>query len=389
MSRDLLLVMISLFAWGVGEGMFIYFQPLYLQQWGAAPLAIGAILGASGVAMAVAQAPAGALGDRIGRRPLMWASWILATASAWVMALAANIEVFSLGLIAYGLTGSLLAPMNSYITEARGKWSTGRAIAFSIAMWQLGSVIGPLVGGELGQRFGLKSVYFVGAAVLAVSTLIVMFIRPQPIHPHHIEDGRGRLLHDRQFVTFLGVIFVAILAAYLPQPLTANFLQNQRGLSLVAIGQLASIACLGNVLLSLALTHLNSGVVFLIGQVCVAGFSLLLWRGTGMAWYAVGSFLFGGYRLSRSMSVALIRPLVKPAQVGLAYGLLETANSFAVILAPVLAGFLYELNPISVYPVSLAALAVTFAGSAWYLFHSSHAPGKIAEPAEAELVEIH
>ncbi len=389
MSRDLLLVMISLFTWGVGEGMFIYFQPLYLQQWGAAPLAIGAILGAYGVAMALAQAPAGYLGDRIGRRPLMWASWILGTASAWMMALAANIEIFSIGLVIYGLTGSVLAPMNSYITEARGKWSVGRAIALSFGMWQLGSVVGPLIGGELGQRYGLQSVYLVGAAILGVSTLIVLFIRPQPVHPHNVEDGRGRLMHDRRFVTFLGVIFVAILATYLPQPLTANFLQNQRGLSLVAIGQLASISCLGNALLSLALTHLNSGVVFLIGQACVAGFSLLLWQGSGMGWYAAGSFFFGGYRLCRSMSIALIRPLVKPAQIGLAYGLLETANSFAVILAPVIAGYLYQQSPILMYPVSLGLLAVTLAGSAWYLFHSSHAPGRIAEPAEVELVEIH
>jgi MFS family permease len=305
------------------------------------------------------------------------------------MALAGNIEVFSVGLILYGLTGSLLAPMNSYITEARGKWSVGRAIAFSIAMWQLGSVIGPLAGGELGQRFGLKSVYIAGAAILGVSTLIVLFIRPQPIHPHNVEDGHGRLLRDRRFVVFLGMMFVAVFAAYLPQPLTANFLQNQRGLSLVAIGQLASLACLGNAVLSVALGHINAGVVFLIGQACVAGFSLLLWQGTGMAWYAVGSFLFGGYRLCRSMGIALTRPLVKPAQIGLAYGLLETANGFAIILAPVIAGYLYQQNPISVYPVSLGLLVVTFAVSAWYLFASSHAPGRIAEPAEVELVEIH
>ena len=58
MSRDLLLMAVSLFTWGIGEGMFIYFQPLYLEKWGANPVEIGAILGAMGVAMAVAQAPA-------------------------------------------------------------------------------------------------------------------------------------------------------------------------------------------------------------------------------------------------------------------------------------------------------------------------------------------
>lgn len=41
MSRDLLLVAFSLFIWGIGEGMFTYFQPIYLQQWGADPLQLG------------------------------------------------------------------------------------------------------------------------------------------------------------------------------------------------------------------------------------------------------------------------------------------------------------------------------------------------------------
>ncbi len=49
MNRNLLLVALSLFTWGVGEGLFIYFQPIYLQQWGADPLMIGAVFGEWGL----------------------------------------------------------------------------------------------------------------------------------------------------------------------------------------------------------------------------------------------------------------------------------------------------------------------------------------------------
>ena len=41
MTKDLILVAVSLFTWGLGEGIFIYFQPLYLQKLGASPVAIG------------------------------------------------------------------------------------------------------------------------------------------------------------------------------------------------------------------------------------------------------------------------------------------------------------------------------------------------------------
>jgi hypothetical protein len=47
MKRDLILVAIAMFAWGLGEGMFLYFQPLYLEELGANPIMIGTILGES------------------------------------------------------------------------------------------------------------------------------------------------------------------------------------------------------------------------------------------------------------------------------------------------------------------------------------------------------
>ena len=45
MSRDFILVIISLLTWGIGEGAFLYFQPIYLEELGASPLVVGSILG--------------------------------------------------------------------------------------------------------------------------------------------------------------------------------------------------------------------------------------------------------------------------------------------------------------------------------------------------------
>ena len=121
MSRDLILLGISLMTWGVGEGMFFIFQPLYLQQLGANPVTIGTILGAAGIAMAVAHIPAGHLADRIGRKPLLVAAWFTAMLATWVMALAPSLPLFVFGMMIYNLTAFVSSPMNSYITAARGK----------------------------------------------------------------------------------------------------------------------------------------------------------------------------------------------------------------------------------------------------------------------------
>ena len=74
-------------------------------------------------------------------------------------------------------------------------------------------------------------------------------------------------------------------------------------------------------------------------------------------WFGFGYFFIGGYRLSRSLVLAIARSFIHPRQTGLAYGMVETMNSAAVILAPMLAGFLYSKDPYSVYRVSIILIA--------------------------------
>ncbi|HPH96987.1 MAG TPA: MFS transporter [Anaerolineaceae bacterium] len=367
MSRDLLLVTISLAIWGLGEGMFINFQPLYLQQLGADPLAIGAILGMAGAMMTVAQVPAGYLADRVGRRPLMWASWIFGAAAAWAMALATSLNVFVIGLLLYTLTSFVLAPMNSYITHARGKWSVGRALTFVSAMYNVGAVVGPLVGGFIGQRWGIQTIYLVAAVILAVSTAIVLLVSPQPLDQHEEQHGRTHLLRNTRFLMMLGVTFVAMFAMYLPQPFTPNFLQQQHSLSIESIGQLGSIGSLGNAGLMLMLGHLNAPLAFFIGQALVLIYSFLLWQSGGFVGFAGAYFALGGYRLARSMLLAVGRSLVQYAEVGLAFGLIETVNGLAVMLAPMLAGWIFDRSPVQVYPVSLGLVLLSMLISGLYL----------------------
>jgi len=109
-NRNLALVTTSLFIWGFGEGLFLFFQPVYLERLGASPLLVGVIYSGSGIAMALGQIPAGRLSDRVGPRIIMLASWIIGTAATLVMAVSQSLFVFSAGWIFYGMTGFVIAP---------------------------------------------------------------------------------------------------------------------------------------------------------------------------------------------------------------------------------------------------------------------------------------
>ena len=352
MSIDLVLLAISLLTWGIGEGMFIYFQPIYLQQLGANTMTIAGVFGLFGLAMMVAHIPAGHLADRIGRKPLLVTAWIAGIAAALVMGLARNLPVFIAGMLLYGFTAFVTSPLNSYITAARGKMSPVRAMTLLSAGYNLGAVLGPISGGWIGAHFGLRTVYLVSAGIFVISTAILVFLHPQPREVHDPAAPPESLWRNTRFISFLGLIFLAMFVMYLPQPLTPRFLQNERGLSLESIGLLGSIGNLGNSLLALVLGQIAARSGFLLAQLSVALFSLLLWKGSGLGWYALGYFLLGGFRSARSLIYAQVRPLIHSSQMGLAYGVAETSSALAVMLAPLLAGLLYTQDPGRVYWVS-------------------------------------
>lgn len=360
MTRDLILLAAALFTWGVGDGMFFLFQPLYLQDLGANPQMIGNILGAVGIAMTVAHLPAGYLADRIGRRPLLYLAWGLGTLATWVMALAPSLPWFTVGTVLYGLTSFVMVPMYSYITAARGKLSIGRAITLTTAAFSLGSVIGPIIGGQIGEKIGLHRTFLVAAFIFILSTLIVLSIRAQPIEETTTQkDGNAlKTVLTPRYLRYLALIFVVMFALYLPQPLSQNYLQDVRNLGNAQIGGVIAMRNLGVVVFNLLLGQINARVGFLLAQGAMALFGLALWQGTSLPWYMGAYFLMGSYQTARSLASAQARPLVPPEVMGVAYGFVETAASLSIILAPPLAGYLYARDPVLIYPIGLVAILV-------------------------------
>ena len=335
----------ALFIWGLGEGTFFFFQPLYLAELGANPIKIGQILGGVGIAATLVHIPAGYLADKIGRRPLLRASWTVGWLAALLMASAENLPLFTTALIAYSLTTFVISPLNSYVTAARGQWTVERALTLISAVFSAGMVSGPLIGGWLGENYGLRSLYIFAALAFTISVSIIYTLPSQDIHQSAKEFSPKTLLQNTRYLSFLVLIFFAVFTLYLPQPLAQNFLQDERGLSLSQIGLLGSLGGIGNVSLSLILGQIGARAGFLLAQLATALFALLLWRGSEMGFYSLAYFLLGGYRAARSLAAAHVNSLIDDPQMGLAYGLTETASAFPLILAPPLAGYLYSSSP--------------------------------------------
>jgi MFS family permease len=359
-NRDLLLVSLAMMTWGMGEGLFFFFQPLYLQEMGADPLKIGTILGLVGLAMTLSFLPAGYLSDRFGRRPLLISAWIMGSLASLVMAFAPSLPILVSGMVLYGATGFVAVPLSSYLTAARGKLSVGRALTMNSAFYNLGAIFGPIIGGIIGERSGLQANFRYAACIFILSTTIVLFIRSQPVE--HDRDNKTssnlRELWHGSYVRYMLLVFFIMFGLYLPQPLSQNFLQNERGVGLVMLGQLIAARSAGVVIINLALGQLNARLGLLISQACMGLFTLFIWRGTGTPFYFVGYLLMGSFVTARGLAIAHGSTLIKSSRMGLAFGGLETAMAVAIVLGSPIAGFLYKIDPDWIYVASLIMIGL-------------------------------
>jgi MFS family permease len=356
MTRDVRIVCFSLFLWGLGEGLFIYFQPIYLNQLGADPIEIGGMLGMASLAFAISHIPAGALADTIGRKHVIVLAWYGGTLAGLIMFLATSLPVFVIGLAMYSFTGFVTAPLNSYVTAAKGSWTVTRALTTSFASLSIGSIIGPVLGGQLAELLGLKIIFALATGVFALSTILILFIRPQPVEVASDGSRYQYLFRNKALAGFLLLVFIVLLGMYISWPLTPIYLQEVRSVSVGSLGLFGSINASGMVMLSLMLGRLNPRIGFLIAQLAVGFSVVLLWKGTGQVWLSIGYFLAAGFRTSRSLIAAHVENLVNRVELGLAYGLGETINGIVMFIAAPIAGVLYDRSQELPFIVSIGIL---------------------------------
>jgi predicted MFS family arabinose efflux permease len=260
----------------------------------------------------------------------------------------------------YQFTLFVVGPIGAYAVEARGAQSAQRAITLVYAGFWAGTIFSPALGGWIGSAFGLRHVFGVAFVACVLSTLTVVFLRPQPVV--RVAPGQARyrsLLGNRRFLGYLALAWAALVAMYVGLPFMPNFVEDVRGFDVAVVGVLGSVNSIGNVLANVFLGQRAPRRGFLLAQGVVAlSMITLLWV-PGAPGLGAAYFLRSGWFLSHSMAVAQVSRLVGEAERGLAFGLAETVIAVAQIAAPLIAGPLYGLGPALPFQACLALIALT------------------------------
>lgn len=124
----------------------------------------------------------GALSDNLGRRPVLLVSLAGAVINYLVMAFAPQLWMLVLGRAIAGLTSANVSVATAYITDISPRDQRARRFGLFNAMFGAGFIIGPVLGGLLGDTW--LRLPFIAAAVLnAGNLLLALFVLPESRPP--------------------------------------------------------------------------------------------------------------------------------------------------------------------------------------------------------------
>jgi len=158
-------------------------SPGIAAEWGIDRAALGFVLSAELVGMAIGSILLGGVADSIGRRPTMLGCVTAMAIGMFMVTTAKDLVTLSAWRVLTGLgIGGLLAAINACVAE----FSNARRKHLSVSLMSIGYPIGGVVGGMfvavLLRNYDWRSVFYFGCAVTIVFIPLVYFLIPESVH---------------------------------------------------------------------------------------------------------------------------------------------------------------------------------------------------------------
>ncbi|WP_407539871.1 TCR/Tet family MFS transporter [Deinococcus radiomollis] len=356
----LVFILITLLIDVMGLGLIIPVFPNLLKQLAGSEVSGAQMLGLFTAIYAVMQfifAPIlGALSDRYGRRPVLLLSLLGVGLDYLFMYFAPTLGWLLLGRIIAGVTGASSTVANAYVADVTKAEDRARNYGLLGATFGVGFILGPALGGLLGN-LDLRLPFAFAAGLSLLNAAYGFFVLPESVTP----DKRGVKLGREVFnplaplndlaryplvrnlagsFVLLGLAQQVIFSTWvLFTERTLGWNPAQNGIALAAVGVLSAITQAGLVGPAMRLLG-ERGAIFtglLLGTV---QYVLLGAARSGAVLY--GSIVFGSLSgISGPAIQGLISRTVDDREQGRIQGALTSLNSLVGIFGPLAATWVF------------------------------------------------
>ena len=292
----------------------------------------------------------GGLSDRFGRRAVILMSLAGAATSYLASGLAPALWWLFVGRTVAGITGASFSAANAYIADITPPDRRAASFGAVGAVFGLGFILGPLLGGFLGD-YGLRIPYFVGAALNFLNLLYGFFVLPESLskenrRPFNLARANpvGSLGHLRKHplvMRLTGTLVCSFLAQFVLQSTWALYSQarygwtfKQVGFSFMAVG--LSMALVQGLLVRAIMPVLREKRALVLGLAFGAtGYALIGLASRGWMLYAfIPMLALGG--IAGPAVQAIITREVGPREQGELQGALNSLQGLTAIVGPII-----------------------------------------------------
>jgi DHA1 family tetracycline resistance protein-like MFS transporter len=342
----------------------------------------GGILSFSYAVMQFAMMPVmGALSDRFGRRPVILASLAAYSTDFLLMALAPTIGWLLAARILAGAFSATFTTANAYIADISPPEKRAANFGMMGAAFGLGFIIGPGLGGLLGEHFGPRAPFYFVAMIGAANLVYGLMFLPETLAAENrraFSLGRANALGNfRRFREYPAILPIALVIffgqlAHWTFPSVWSYFAEERygwtpsdiGLSLMAVG-------VGSAIVQGGLTRL---VVPRVGEHAAAIFGMSIatavYLGYAFAdkgWMVYALIPFGalaGFTLPSLQSI-MSRTLPANAQ-GELQGAIGAINGLTMIIGPFLMTQVFSAFAKPGTPFAIGDVVVLPSGAPFY-----------------------
>ena len=383
----LLTVMID----SMGIGLILPVMPALLLEVGGGTLANaalwGGVLTTSFAVMQFLCGPTvGNLSDRFGRRPILLTSLFVMAVDYLVMAVAGSIWLLLIARIIGGITAATHSTALAYMADTSTRENRASGFGLVSAAFGLGFVLGPIIGGVLGDM-GTRAPFYAAAALASANFIFGLLILPETVtdkirRPFSWARANpfGAIVHIRALPGLAGLLLVLLLfqmATNVYPVIWAYYTQAQFdwspamiGLSLAVFG--ISMAVVQGGVIRLAIARFGDFYTVIFGF----GFSIIA--------FPVLAFITNGKVALILTPISALAAMAGPAlqaimskrtpenAQGELQGILTSVSALAMILAPLIMTAVFAAATHPDGPIFLpgapflAALLLTFAALALF-----------------------
>ena len=292
----------------------------------------------------------GAWSDRFGRRPIILLSCFGLGIDYIVMALAPTLRWLFIGRIISGITASNISTAFAYVTDVTPPEKRAKPFGYISAAFGLGFIIGPAVGGYLGN-FNIRAPFWAAAVLSLANSLYGFFVLPESLPAErraksawHMANPLGSLtlLRSHAQLAGLSIVFTLYYLAHNSLPSVwalytmkrYNWSRGDVGLSLSVVGVCASV--ISGVLVGTFVKRFGERRSVLFGLLCgTLGFVGFALAPRGWVLYAVIP-LIALWSIAAPAIQSLMSRRVDPSSQGKLQGALNSLRAITGMAGPVL-----------------------------------------------------